>query len=47
MTATAEEADKLDILVNGLPTFNTRLDDLESVIDNLAARVQEALEKPR
>ena len=47
MTAAAEEDDKLDILVNGLSTLNTRLDDLEAVIDDLAALVMEALEKLR
>jgi outer membrane murein-binding lipoprotein Lpp len=47
MTAGAEDADKLDILVNGISTLNTRLDDLEAVIDDLAALVMEALEKPR
>ena len=47
MTAGAEDADKLDILINGISTLNTRLDDLEAVIDDLAALVQETIEKLR
>ena len=47
MTAAPNDSDKLDILVSGLFTLNTRLDDLEAVIDDLAALVQETIEKLR